>query len=120
MRKLSKAFRTLGWVDVDEYDVFSREPYNLSVNAVIFIRSLATWTHVALGKQNPYIYSLYKIQSAFFKHSQEALALVDLFRVKFDPLAATQRENDGYQKCRQELHGRIDKIIEEVDRKHFS
>ncbi len=55
MRKLSKAFRTLVWVDVDEYDVFSREPYNLSVKCGNFIRSLATWTHVALGKQNPYI-----------------------------------------------------------------
>ena len=119
MRKLSKAFRTLGWVDVDEYDVFSREPYNLSVNAVNFVRSLATWVHVALGKQNPYIYSMYKIQSAFFKHSQEALALVDLFRIKFDPIAAKQREDDGYRRAFAALKENVDKLIEEVERNIF-
>jgi glutamate dehydrogenase len=119
MRKLSKACRTLGWVDVDEYDVFSREPYNLSVNAVNFVRSLANWVHVALGKQNPYIYSMYKIQSAFFKHSEEAMGLVDLFRVRFDPMAAKQRENDGYRAAFLRLKEKVEKLIEEVDRNIF-
>ena len=57
MKRLNKAVRTLGWVDVDEYGDFTKTPYNFSINAANLIRSMANWVHVMLGKQNPYYYS---------------------------------------------------------------
>jgi len=119
MRKLSKALRTLGWVDVDEYDCFGREPHNISVNAVNFIRSLGTWAHLSLGKQNPYIYSNYKIRTAFINHTDITIDLVALFRVKFDPLESGKREQEGYKRAYDALREKIEKVIEEVEKNIF-
>jgi len=113
--RLSKALRTLGWVDVDDYDALSRTPYNLSINAANFIRALGTYIHLSLGKRNPHIYSPYKVQSTFFKHAEETLGLVKLFRIKFDPSRADGRKDDGYRKAFVALSEQIGKMIEEID-----
>ncbi len=117
--RLTKALRTLAWVDVDNFAVFSREPYNLSINAVNLIRAMSVWNHIFLGKINPYYYSQYKIHSTFLKHSSVTLELVELFRVKFDPLKSAERKNKGYDGYRKELMIKIDEIIDEIERDIF-
>src|SRR5690606_389269 len=58
--KLINALRTLGWVDSDDYNEFTREPYSLSINAANLLRSMAAWVHILLGKENAYYYSEHK------------------------------------------------------------
>lgn len=115
--KLSKALRTLGWVDSDEYAILCQEPTNFSINAANLIRSIASWTHVQLGKDNPYYYSEYKIQQTFFKHTEITTKLVTLFRIRFDPLWTTERESEcSLSDCEQSLKLHIEEIIDQVER----
>ncbi len=114
--RLNKALRTLGWVDVDEYGELTKQPWSLSINAANLIRAVATWTHVMLGKENPYYYSQYKIRTTFFKYQDFTRELIQLFRIKFDPLKDKERKSKGYDKCKQTLMNMIKEIIDEVER----
>ncbi len=120
MRRLNKAFRTLGWVDVDVYDQLAREPFNLSINACNLIRAVACWVHLSKGKTNPHVFSTYKIQTVFMRYVEETLELVKIFRAKFDPMRTEERENDRLSKAISEMKARIEKIVEEIDREIFS
>ncbi|MEZ4743694.1 MAG: NAD-glutamate dehydrogenase [Bdellovibrionota bacterium] len=117
--KLNKALRTLGWVDNDEYAELGQEPADLSINGVNLIRSMASWVHVLLGKENPYYYSEYKIRTTFFSYPELTSALVDLFRLKFSPNKGDQRKNDGYEKFRNKLITDVQQLIDPVERRIF-
>lgn len=112
--KLIKAVRTLAWVDSDDYNALAMEPHLLSVNGVNFCRSLASWIHILLGKENSHYYSEYKILRTFISHSSITQDLVELFRVKFDPLHAKERDQNGYAIKRATLAEKIDQIIDVV------
>ena len=116
MMRLNKALRTLGWVDVDEYAELTKAPFNLSINAANLIRGVATWTHVMLGKENPYYYSQYKIRTTFFKYGDFTRELIQLFRVKFDPLKEDERQAGDYEKVRANLLNMTKEIIDEVEK----
>lgn len=116
MMRLNKALRTLGWVDVDEYGELTKPPYSFSINAANLIRAIATWTHVMLGKENPYYYSQYKIRTTFFKYADFTRELIQLFRVKFDPLKEKERRSGGYEKVRQGLYNITKEVIDEVEK----
>lgn len=116
MMRLNKALRTLGWVDVDEYADLTKPPFNLSINAANLVRGIATWTHVMLGKENPYYFSLYKIRTTFFKYGEFTRELITLFRIRFDPLKEKERRTGGYDKCKVTLHNMIKEVIDEVER----
>ncbi|MGE0172413.1 MAG: NAD-glutamate dehydrogenase domain-containing protein [Oligoflexales bacterium] len=117
--KLVKALRTLGWVDNDEYSLFAREPYNYSINSANFIRSLGTWCHLFLSKHNPYAYTNYRIRSTFFKYADLTEKVVNLFRIKFDPLKEKERKTNQFEATAAEMEQQIEHIIEEVDRNIF-
>lgn len=117
--KLNKALRTLSWLDMDEYTELTKDPHYMSVNGVNFFRSIATWVHVLLGKENPYYYSEYKIRSTFFEEINLTKDILELFRIKFDPLREAERKNDMYDTLKGRLIDRIDQIIDEVQRKIF-
>jgi glutamate dehydrogenase len=119
VKKLIKALRTLGWVDSDDYARLTSEPWLYSISAANLIRSIASWVHVLLGKENPYYYSEYKIRTTFFQYDKLTRNLVELFRVKFDPLRAEARKNDGYAKDRQNVMKEIEEIIDPVERHIF-
>ena len=119
LKRLNKALRTLGWVDTDKYSELSKEPLNFSINAANLIRSCASWIHVMLGKQNPYYYSQYKISTTFFKYPDHLRALMESFRLKFDPLREKERKADGYAKMRVSIKEMIASIIDEVERSIF-
>ncbi|MCX6130908.1 MAG: NAD-glutamate dehydrogenase, partial [Proteobacteria bacterium] len=116
--QLTKALRTLGWVDYDDFSRFSEMPYEYSINATNLIRALANWCHIFLSKQNPYAFSLYKINNTFFQNNEILLLLVKMFRVKFDPAARDSWEG-VYKTAEKELNEKIDDIIEDVDRSIF-
>ena len=118
MIQLNKALRTLGWVDYDDFSRFSESPFDFSINATNLLRSMACWCHIFLSKQNPYAYTLYKINNTFHQNSEILALLVKLFRSKFDPQA---RENweQLYAATETEINDYIDDIIEEVDRNIF-
>lgn len=117
--KLIKAVRTLGWVDSDEYNEFSKPPMLLSVNAANLIRSMAEWVHIILGKENIYYYSNHKIIETFRRHVEITKNIVDLFRLKFSPLKAAERQQGGYAKLRQEIVEQIENLIDRVERHIF-
>jgi glutamate dehydrogenase len=120
MRKLTKALRTLGWVDVDGYSRFTMEPFNLSINAANLIRAMANWAHIALGKYNPHIYSLDKIEKVVFYYSDITRELVELFRMRFDLLRAKERGDKGYLKLREQILRTVEEnVVEDVDRQIF-
>lgn len=119
MIKLNKALRTLGWVDHDEYTQLGKMPFDLSVNGVNLIRSVACWVHVLLGKENPYYYSEYMIRTAFFAYQDITTGFVDLFRLRFDPLKAERRKDNGYEKAREELAKKIEEVIDQVEGRIF-
>jgi glutamate dehydrogenase len=120
MRKLTKALRTLGWVDVDGYSRLNLEPYNLSINAANLVRAMANWSHVSLGKYNPHIYSLDKIEKLVFFHHEITKELVELFRFKFDILKAKERAAGMYEQYKAKIQKTIeDTVIEDVDRQIF-
>jgi len=116
MMRLIKALRTLGWVDVDEYGDLTKAPYLFSINAANLLRSISSWTHVMLGKQNPYYYSLYKIRTTLFKYVEFTRDLVMLFRTKFDPLKDQDRKGHGYEKARDLLLNSLKDVIDEVEK----
>lgn len=114
--RLTKALRTLGWVDNDEYSVFYREPYNFSINAVNLIRSMANWCHIFLSKKTPYAYSLYRVRNTFFQHPAITSDVVALFRLKFDPLVKGEERQSIYDHSKAALETRIQSLMEEIDR----
>jgi glutamate dehydrogenase len=116
MLRLNKALRTLGWVDVDEYGELTKSPYGFSINAANLVRAIAIWSHVMLGKENPYYYSQYKIRTTLFKYADFTRELIQLFRVKFDPLKEKERRGGGYEKTRAVLHNMIKEVIDEVEK----
>ncbi len=116
MLRLNKALRTLGWVDVDEYADLTKPPYGLSINAANLVRAIATWTHVMLGKENPYYYSQYKIRTTFFKYTEFTREVIQLFRVKFDPLKDKERRGNAYEKTRNNLFNMVKEVIDEVEK----
>ncbi|HET9241046.1 MAG TPA: NAD-glutamate dehydrogenase domain-containing protein [Oligoflexus sp.] len=118
MIQLTKALRTLGWVDYDDFSKFSESPFEFSINATNLIRSWANWCHIFLSKQNPYAFSLYKINNTFFQHRELLTTLVKMFRTKFDPAARLDWEK-AYAALEEEANDKIDDIIEEVDRSIF-
>jgi glutamate dehydrogenase len=117
--KLVKALRTLGWVDNDEYSLFAREPYNFSINSVNLIRSMGTWCHLFLSKHNPYAYTNYRIRNTFFKYADLTEDIIELFRIKFDPLKDIERKANQFEKIAIEIEQKVEHIIEEVDRHIF-
>jgi glutamate dehydrogenase len=118
--KLNKALRTLGWVDVDAYSRLGMPPYSLSINAANFIRALANWTHISLGKYNPHIFSMDKIEKVVFFYHELTEQIVELFRVRFDLLRKKERASGGYEKLRDEIISTIEEsVVEDVDRQIF-
>ncbi len=119
MIRLIKALRTLSWVDNDEYSVFTREPYDFSINAANLIRSMATWCHIFLSKKIPYAYSMYRVRNAFFHNPEIARQIVDLFRLKFDPMNAKGRAEGQYQRDFESLENTVSGVNEDIDRGIF-
>lgn len=119
MIKMTKALRTLGWVDTDDYAKLMAAPFDLSINATNLVRAMATWTHLMLGKENPHIFSQFKVQKVLFDNRDITTGLVELFRVKFDPMRAKDRDAKKYDSMREDLIGLMAEIIEEVDRNIF-
>ena len=117
--KLIKALRTLGWVDADDYGRLAKPPFDFSINAANFCRSVASWVHILLGKENPYYYSEYKILKTFTDHGPITHELVSLFRFKFDPLEEEERKGQVYEQRRDALLKRVDEIIDIVSRRIF-
>ena len=116
--RLTKALRTLGWVDTDEFSIFSQKPYELSINATNFIRSLAIWNHLFLSKDNPYAYSLYRILNTFRNNFTISQHIVSLFRLRFDPLHEGDREAD-FANSLSQVEKMIDGLVEDIDRNIF-
>lgn len=116
--QLTKALRTLGWVDQDDFSIFNRPPYDFSINATNLIRAYSTWCHIFLSKQNPYAYSLYKIRNTFIQNLDIVSLLVRLFRLKFDP---RDRENwqANYEAVLADINFLLDNVIEDIDRNIF-
>ena len=61
----------------------------------------------------------YKIRTTFFKYSDFTRDLVNLFRIKFDPLEEKKRRSPGYEQARDTLVERVDEIIDEVEKHIF-
>ncbi len=116
MVRLTKALRTLGWVDSDEYSQLALAPLNLSINAANFVRSIAAWVHIQLGKENPYYFSEYKVHQTFSTYRDMVPVLVELFRMRFDPMQEEQRKNGSYNVERAMLASKIDDITDAVER----
>ena len=114
--KLNKALRTLGWVDSDTYNTLSREPINYSISSSNFIRAIACWVHIILGKDNPYYYSEYKIQTTYFEHQELTRNLIELFRIRFDPLIEYKKRPISYKTLKNKIFEKIDEIIDKVER----
>lgn len=118
MIQLTKALRTLGWVDYDDFSRFVESPYDLSINAANLTRAMANWCHIFLSKQNPYAYSMYKIGNIFFQNFEVLDLIIKLFRAKFDPQTRTNWEAN-FAALETEFNDKVDDIIEEVDRNIF-
>ena len=118
MIQLTKALRTLGWVDHDDFSRLVEAPFDLSINAANIVRAMANWCHIFLSKQNPYAYSVYKISNTFFQNFEVMQTVIKLFRAKFDPQA---RENweQVFAAAEAELNDKVEDLIEEVDRNIF-
>ena len=117
--KLIKALKTLAWIDSDEYTAFSAPDYGVSPNGVNLIRSIATWVHVLLGKENAYYYSEHKIFKTFKNHFSLTEELLVLFRLKFDPRKSKERANKSFEAKREELTDFISKLMDRVERNIF-
>lgn len=114
--KLTKALRTLGWIDTDNYTLFTQKPYDFSINAANFLRSAASWTHILLGKENPYYYSEYKIFQTLSQNHNIAENLVSLFRLKFSPLEDDDMRQANYDQIRTEVARQASEVIDRVER----
>ena len=115
--RLTKALKTLAWVDTDRYTQLGKAPTDLSTNAVNLIRGFASWVHIILGKENPYYYSEYKIFQTFRAHSKITDNLVNLFRTKFSTFSALENVEERYDIDKQKLLIEIEKVIDRVERK---
>lgn len=120
MIKLNKALRTMGWVDMDEFSTFMAPHYGFSINAVNLVRSLATWLHVMLGKENSYYYSQYKIRTTFFKYPEITKDLVSCFRQKFDPQEQQSRDSGKVKSQLDDLKTHLEGMADEVERNIFT
>lgn len=118
MLQLTKALRTLGWVDHDEFSRFVEPPYDLSINAANIVRAMANWCHIFLSKQNPYAYSVYKIGNTFLQNFELVQIIIRLFRAKFDPQTRDDWEQ-AFAAAEAELNDKVEDLIEEVDRNIF-
>lgn len=118
MIRLTKALRTLGWVDNDAFSVLAHEPFNFSINAVNLIRGMATWSHIFLSKDNPYAYSQYRVRDTFFKYPDVSEKLVELFRLRFDPMLGDER-TARVDAATAELQKKVEGILEDIDRNIF-
>jgi glutamate dehydrogenase len=118
MIQLTKALRTLGWVDHDDFSRLVETPYDLSINAANIVRAMANWCHIFLSKQNPYAYSVYKIGNTFFQNFEVMQTVIKLFRAKFDPQARDNWEAN-FAAAEAELNDKVEDLIEEVDRNIF-
>lgn len=119
MIKLNKALRTLGWIDNDEYSEFTKAPHDLSLNGANYLRSLASWVHIQLSKQNHYYYSQHKIRTTFTKYPDLTRNLVDLFRCKFDNLLTPEERETNCSNFRRKAAAEIDEVIDRVERSIF-
>lgn len=121
--KFNKALRTLGWVDADEYSSMMQQPFNVSINGVNLIRGIACFVHVMLGKQNAWYYSQYKIRETLFKYPEITVGLVDLFRLRFDPMQGATALADSrgklYEAARAALAKKVADLLDEVERTIF-
>ena len=120
MIRLNKALRTLGWVDHDDFSVFSKAPYDFSINATHLIRSFANYCHVFLSKRNPYAYSLYKISNTFAQNPKLLEMIVKFFRSKFDPSLAPGEWESTKEDNLTAIKREIELIFEEIDRHIFN
>ncbi|MFW7381356.1 MAG: NAD-glutamate dehydrogenase domain-containing protein [Oligoflexus sp.] len=118
MIRLTKALRTLGWVDQDDFSMFNRQPFEFSINATNLVRAFASWCHLFLSKRNPYAYSLYKIKNTFIQNVDLLELLVKIFRTKFDP---QQQETwqEVYEATLKDINHHIENVVEEIDRNIF-
>jgi glutamate dehydrogenase len=119
VRKFIKAICTLAWVDTDEYSVLVREPYLLSVNATNLIRSIAAWVHILLSKENPYYFSEHRIFKVFLNAQDMLVTLVDLFRIRFNPLQEEERSHGAYKEKRDFFVAQMEKIVDPIERQIF-
>ena len=123
---LSKALRTLGWVDRDNYTQFMQPPFHISINAANLLRAMAIWTHVQLSKENAYYYSEYKIHHTLITHEAITRDLLELFRRRFDHsmINEADRNNENavnkYKELKHELSQKIsEQIIDVVSQSIF-
>lgn len=114
-----KALRTLGWVDSDDYAQFMHPPFEFSINAANLIRSIASWAHIQLGKENPYYYSEYKILQTLLSYREFTSKLIEFFRIGFDPFKEEERRADGFARYEELLRTDIKELIDPVDRKIY-
>ena len=117
--KLVKALRTLGWADSDDFNQFMKAPFNLSINAANLVRAIASWVHILLGKENIYYYSEYKIFSTFNKNEQLTVDLVELFRLKFNPLETPSKRKTTYEQAKLDLEGKVVALIDKIERQIY-
>ncbi len=115
MKQLNKALRTLGSVDTDNFNLLSQAPFNLSMNAANFIRSVASWLGIMLGKENIYYYSQYKIERTFLTHTQLTIDLAILFRMKFSPLQDESTRMSEYQTIKARLEASIGQLFDKIE-----
>ena len=120
---LTKALRTLGWVDRDDYTQFMQPPFHISINAANLLRAMAIWTHVQLSKENAYYYSEYKIHYTLLTHEEVTKDLLALFRTRFDPTLKKSTEQDSeteYAEVREQLLTKVrGQILDAVERAIF-
>lgn len=122
---LTKALRTLGWVDRDDYTQFMQPPFHVSINAANLLRAMAIWTHVQLSKENAYYYSEYKIHHTLITHEGITKDLLELFRRRFDHSMQAQdgdqeQANASYEDLKAELGQKLsDQIIDTVSQAIF-
>ena len=110
--RITKALRTLGWVDSDEYTQFMQAPFSLSINAANLLRAMAVWTHVQLSKENAYYYSEYKIFFTLRSNQSITGKIIELFRHRFDQsLISSQQSKDHYQELKDEVLNQVSELI---------
>ena len=117
--ELAKALKTLAWIDSDEYNIFSSSDYNLSPNRTNLIRSIASWVHIILGKENVYYYSEHKIFKTFLNHFNLTRGIIELFKIKFDPSKPREGFEQIYKEKRESLSLVISKLMDRVERSIF-
>ncbi len=115
LKRLNKAMRTLGSVDSDNFNLLSQSPYDLSLNAANFIRSVASWVGILLGKENIYYYSSYKIERTFLTNPTLTTDLAALFRMKFSPLQDEETRQAEYQQIKTRLVDALQQLTDKIE-----